>query len=243
MCGHGYQWPEEALPPTAKEPIMDRNELAEAREAMLQTAHELRENANGDCSAIEQAIRWEERAAALPTTEQPSEGVERSMLHVVFDGPPSHESGRFVECETPDGRSVNAGEWHERADGLWELRIQTAPATISRHNGDFLGKTDDPAVIKHAENAGYDVSRDGVETLQVCPRPSERDVATQAALSVSSPASEELRRKLREQVPRWIAEIGPACISPRQEVVANRQSAMDRLWERIDAALEDNSDG
>ena len=47
-----------------------------------------------------------------------------SALHFVFDGPPGHQSGRFVEVETPDGNSINAGEWHERADGLWELRVQ-----------------------------------------------------------------------------------------------------------------------
>jgi hypothetical protein len=44
-------------------------------------------------------------------------------LHFVFDGPPGPDGGRFVECETTDGHSVNAGEWHERADGLWELRV------------------------------------------------------------------------------------------------------------------------
>lgn len=42
-------------------------------------------------------------------------------LFVIFDGPPSHESGRFVEVETADGRSVSAGEWRERAAGLWSL--------------------------------------------------------------------------------------------------------------------------
>jgi len=47
-------------------------------------------------------------------------------LHFVFDGPPGPECGRFVECETPDGHSVNAGEWHERADGYWELRVPIA---------------------------------------------------------------------------------------------------------------------
>jgi hypothetical protein len=46
-----------------------------------------------------------------------------SELRIVFDGPPGAVSGRFVEVETPDGASVNAGEWHERDDGLWELRI------------------------------------------------------------------------------------------------------------------------
>lgn len=46
-----------------------------------------------------------------------------NTIHVVFDGPPSHESGRFVEVETPDGKSINVGEWHQRPDNLWELRI------------------------------------------------------------------------------------------------------------------------
>lgn len=44
-------------------------------------------------------------------------------LRVVFDGPPSHESGRFVEVEDRNGRSVNAGLWMKRPDGYWELQI------------------------------------------------------------------------------------------------------------------------
>ena len=32
-------------------------------------------------------------------------------VYVIFDGPPSHTSGRFLEVETDDGRSVNTGEW------------------------------------------------------------------------------------------------------------------------------------
>lgn len=44
-------------------------------------------------------------------------------IDVVFDGPPSHESGRFVEVEDAQGRSINFGEWVERADGYWCLRI------------------------------------------------------------------------------------------------------------------------
>jgi hypothetical protein len=48
-------------------------------------------------------------------------------LRIVFDGPPSHESGRFVECEDANGRSVIAGEWRERPDGLWELVVTSLP--------------------------------------------------------------------------------------------------------------------
>lgn len=45
-------------------------------------------------------------------------------LRIVFDGPPGPESGRFVEVENAQGASVNAGEWVERPNGWWELRIQ-----------------------------------------------------------------------------------------------------------------------
>lgn len=47
-----------------------------------------------------------------------------SEIRIVFDGPPSHESGRFVEVENLEGRSINAGKWHKRPDGFWELRIR-----------------------------------------------------------------------------------------------------------------------
>lgn len=44
-------------------------------------------------------------------------------INIVFDGPPSHESGRFVEVELDSGESVGVGEWIEREDGLCSLRI------------------------------------------------------------------------------------------------------------------------
>jgi hypothetical protein len=42
-------------------------------------------------------------------------------LDILFDGPPGAKSGRFVEAEI-NGRSVNAGEWVERAP-YWFLEI------------------------------------------------------------------------------------------------------------------------
>lgn len=44
-------------------------------------------------------------------------------VYVVFDGPPGPEAGRFVECEDAEGRGINAGEWIERPNGWWALRI------------------------------------------------------------------------------------------------------------------------
>lgn len=46
-------------------------------------------------------------------------------INIIFDGPPSHESGRFVEVENDGGRSISVGEWIERGDGLWALRLET----------------------------------------------------------------------------------------------------------------------
>lgn len=51
----------------------------------------------------------------------------KQAINIIFDGPPSHESGRFVEVETDDGGSINAGKWIERTDGLWALRITELP--------------------------------------------------------------------------------------------------------------------
>lgn len=48
-------------------------------------------------------------------------------VNIIFDGPPSHEGGRFIEVETDDGKSINAGEWLKRDDGLWALRITVLP--------------------------------------------------------------------------------------------------------------------
>lgn len=44
-------------------------------------------------------------------------------VDIVFDGPPSHISGRFVEVEDDERRSVRIGEWLQRDDGYWVLRI------------------------------------------------------------------------------------------------------------------------
>ena len=57
-------------------------------------------------------------------------------IYIVFDGPPAHDGGRFVEVETDDGRSVSIGQWSERADGQWALRIENvqipSPDVINR---------------------------------------------------------------------------------------------------------------
>ncbi|KKL07799.1 hypothetical protein LCGC14_2582410 [marine sediment metagenome] len=47
-------------------------------------------------------------------------------INIIFDGPPGHESGRFVEVETDDGKSTNVGEWIQKGE-YWVLRITKLP--------------------------------------------------------------------------------------------------------------------
>lgn len=45
-------------------------------------------------------------------------------IDIVFDGPPGPEGPRFIEVEDANGQSISVGDWVERADGYWALRIE-----------------------------------------------------------------------------------------------------------------------
>lgn len=47
--------------------------------------------------------------------------TEAEQLYVVFDGPPSRISGRFVEVENQHGVSVGGIDWTQGDNGLWYL--------------------------------------------------------------------------------------------------------------------------
>lgn len=62
-------------------------------------------------------------------------------INIIFDGPPSHESGRFVEVEDDNGKSIKVGEWIKRDDGLWALKINLSKPLTTPSNAD--SKTED----------------------------------------------------------------------------------------------------
>ena len=49
-----------------------------------------------------------------------NEGTIMEPLYIVFDGPPGHQSGRFVEVENSDGEGLSGGEW-KQAGEFWRL--------------------------------------------------------------------------------------------------------------------------
>jgi len=63
-----------------------------------------------------------------PGPRSPAPSAEEP-IQIVFDGPPAHESGRFVEVEQ-GGCSINFGEWKHRVDGYWVLELPAAALPV-----------------------------------------------------------------------------------------------------------------
>lgn len=54
------------------------------------------------------------------------------FIDIVFDGPPGPQGGRFVETEDAEGASISVGEWLDRGNGYWALRIAPHADTVWR---------------------------------------------------------------------------------------------------------------
>jgi hypothetical protein len=78
---------------------------------------------NADLRAIQSAH------AALRALVEPESapGIvdtrETQAIRIIFDGPPEHEAGRFVEVENEHGAGVKVGRWFDRGDGYWALAM------------------------------------------------------------------------------------------------------------------------
>lgn len=82
------------------------------------------------------AERWRD-GYSTPTMHDAPPAPPPRTIDVVFDGPPGHEAGRLVEVEDENGHSIKIGEWIDRRDGMWALRIPIGSATeIARLTSD-----------------------------------------------------------------------------------------------------------
>lgn len=52
-------------------------------------------------------------------------GGEPGPIDIIFTGPPGPDSGRFIEVENAAGQSIRIGQWIDRGDGTWALRLAT----------------------------------------------------------------------------------------------------------------------
>lgn len=72
------------------------------------------------------------------------------FVDILFDGPPQHESGRFVEVENSAGMSIKLGEWIQRGDGYFALRIQLSELAAAPAAPAVAPHPDDEAVDRFA---------------------------------------------------------------------------------------------
>ena len=86
--------------------------------ALLQPSEPVADDEWGEEPGIPVGMASKIQAQMREPEREPSEPVD-----IVFDGPPGPESGRFVEVESPPGKSIKFGEWLQRDDGYWVLRI------------------------------------------------------------------------------------------------------------------------
>jgi hypothetical protein len=63
-------------------------------------------------------------------------------VDLVFDGPPGPTSPKFVELEDDRKHSINMGEWFERMNNRWALRLPIA--AYSAVHAVFDGPPEDP---------------------------------------------------------------------------------------------------
>jgi len=76
------------------------------------------------------------------------------MIDIVFDGPPGPEAGRFVEVEDESGASISLGEWVERDDGYWALRIPDYAELLGIWNELCAAIDDLPAPVSEGQADG-----------------------------------------------------------------------------------------
>lgn len=82
--------------------------------------------------AYQMADAWIKQALAgnvigIPPEVVAEQAPASKAINIVFDGPPAHQSGRFVEVENDEGQGISVGEWIDRKDGYWAMRIEKLP--------------------------------------------------------------------------------------------------------------------
>lgn len=75
-----------------------------------------------------------------------------ASIDIIFDGPPGHEGGRFIEVEDDRGYSINVGEWIEEPGGRrWALRLpdhRELEAELKAANANIQALNEDLAKYK-----------------------------------------------------------------------------------------------
>ena len=97
-------------------------------EAALKALYRADELIDPSCWGYDQIEAVQDLAADLPAliaALREARGERKQEIHLVFDGPPEHVAGRFVEAENSAGESISVGRWEQRGE-YWHLIIPRA---------------------------------------------------------------------------------------------------------------------
>lgn len=106
--------------------VITRAEHKKLYTAIIEMGEQARRwyNADGTFTDMEpEALIEKRKAAAVDLVNYESLKARVRVIDIVFDGPPTHESGRFVEVENQVRASIKIGDWVDRGDGTWALRL------------------------------------------------------------------------------------------------------------------------
>jgi hypothetical protein len=177
------------------------------------------------------------------------EEMPQGYVDIVLDGPPSHESGRFVEVEDGAGRGLSMGEWVHRLDGYWVLRIPAPTEGLKASDGlivlavpqetaDFIAAKDE------IEKAGRSWSHtgDGQFGVLLSPRPGGYYVhgPTLPEALAAAKAAQKPKRKadLRAELETMRRKTLAKCNSYHEGPCPCNQCRERRLLADIDGAQE-----
>jgi len=93
-----------------------------------ENAHKEMDVTLGEAIAVEVQTLVREHFSNLPAliaALREARGERKQEIHLVFDGPPEHVAGRFVEAENSAGESISVGRWEQRGE-YWHLIIPRA---------------------------------------------------------------------------------------------------------------------
>ncbi len=142
------------------------------------------------------------------TAEAPGGGAGR-ILDIRFDGPPGHQSGRFVEVEI-DGAGVGVGEWVE--DGSdWLLRIPSIVVLNAERREDQPKLALAFAVAQEAALLLDSIDRNGITGL---------DLSTYSRLRTTAESWMQACGFSAEDLDRWLDQLSTTELAPGVPVTA-----------------------
>lgn len=112
-------------------------------------------------TACGSAVEYMPRERVRPTAKDPR------FIDIVHSVPPGPDS-TLVEVEDEDGRGMRLGEWVERQDGTWALRIHAGDIEATMLPRRERATTDGPRNYVHKDFHAAVVEKTRVETIEAC---------------------------------------------------------------------------